>query len=111
MPHERSSQRRRWSSCLLAVGTFVVGFSDAWVSSQRQHQYRRRAIPKASLAEKPPTVSMEDLTLGAPRERPKSNEYVTQGGAEVNVAVNKIQNPDQTVERMVDALDSRLGKS
>ena len=62
-----------------------------------------REVPEGR--EAPPT----ELSLGAPKYRPLSNEYVTAGGIEVNVAVNTISEPDRTIERLVDALDSRLG--
>ncbi len=52
-----------------------------------------------------------ELTLGAPRTRPVSNQYVTKGGVKVDVAVNGIQEPESTVERLIDALDSRLGNA
>lgn len=50
-----------------------------------------------------------ELSLGAPRARPESRKYTTKGGVDVNVAVNGIEDPEATVERLVDALDSRLG--
>lgn len=52
----------------------------------------------------------QELSLGAPKTRPASGEYTTRGGVKVDVAVNGIQEPEITIERLIDALDSRRGE-
>ena len=91
----------RFFTCLFAGSSFT------WAPSSR----RGPAPLRVASTKKITAATDHELTLGAPRDRPSSSEYTTRGGVLVNVAVNTVQNPDAVIERMVDALDSRLGKS
>jgi anthranilate synthase len=74
---------------------------------------RAGSRPKCLLSKfaAPASEFQTTLSLGAPKYRPCSNEYTTKGGVTVNVAVNTIQEAACTIERLVDALDIRLGET
>ena len=85
--------------CVTALlATSVLG----WLAPRRLARFNKPKLHRAQ-------VAPSELSLGAPKTRPESSEYTSAGGVQVNVAVNSIQKPEETIERLVDALDSRLG--
>ena len=91
-----------FSKITVCTTALLASSAVGWLAPTRLARFTRAKQPRA-------TVAPSELSLGAPKTRPESNEYTTAGGVRVNVAVNSIQKPEETIERLVDALDSRLG--
>jgi anthranilate synthase len=93
------------SVLILSNFVFKVPITDAFISGNARRIDHLHPLKGLSSKD----IGSEELSLGAPRRRPQSREYTTLGGVQVNAAVNDIQNPIQTIERLVDALDSKRG--
>eukprot|EP00614_Pseudopedinella_elastica_P015350 CAMPEP_0172582350 /NCGR_PEP_ID=MMETSP1068-20121228/1770_1 /TAXON_ID=35684 /ORGANISM="Pseudopedinella elastica, Strain CCMP716" /LENGTH=831 /DNA_ID=CAMNT_0013375675 /DNA_START=47 /DNA_END=2542 /DNA_ORIENTATION=- len=119
MPATRHRLLLALAACLppaLAFAPVPHAFSRAPGGAHRTPKKRAQQLPSPLMSASPAfstqaaaSVNPTELSLGAPKSRPKSQCYDTAGGVRVNLAVNGIADPEQTVERLIDALDSRQG--
>jgi hypothetical protein len=52
---------------------------------------------------------VEDISLGAPYDKPVNGAYVSEGGVKVDVKVEDVLNPTQAISDMVDIIDNHQG--
>mmetsp|Transcript_1234 Transcript_1234/g.5237 ORF Transcript_1234/g.5237 Transcript_1234/m.5237 type:complete len:819 (-) Transcript_1234:34-2490(-) len=84
--------------------TLVLCGADALVRGGRRLPRRFMATTDLRSAE-----AIEDLSLGAPRERPEDDSYRTAGGILVERRVSAVEDEIGEVEALVDALDTNKG--
>lgn len=54
---------------------------------------------------------VEDISLGAPYDKPFNGAYVSEGGVKVDVKVEDVLDPTQAISDMVDMIDNHKGGS
>ena len=52
---------------------------------------------------------VDDISLGAPYSRPLNGAYISAGGVKVDVEVEDVTDPTQTISDMVDMIDNHKG--
>lgn len=52
---------------------------------------------------------VEDISLGAPYDKPVNGAYVSEGGVKVDVKVEDVLDPTQAISDMVDIIDNHKG--
>jgi hypothetical protein len=52
---------------------------------------------------------VEDISLGAPYDKPVNGAYVSEGGVKVDVQVEDVLDPTQAISDMVDIIDNHKG--
>ena len=52
---------------------------------------------------------VDDISLGAPYSKPLNGAYISAGGVKVDVEVEDVTDPTQTISDMVDMIDNHKG--
>ena len=54
---------------------------------------------------------VDDISLGAPYSKPLNGAYISAGGVKVDVEIEDVTDPTQTISEMVDMIDNHKGDS